>query len=201
MAIGCQRRGFGRAPGRHHRQRAADRLDREVFYRIPEILRQRRGGIEYELHFAEEAAAQFVIAAQCRYQHVEAAGHVQIHRWHHAAQIGQRRREQARRRLAAVDVQCAAVAQHQIEIVIGAEGVAPRQPVEDHQIASPIFEKRPGLRLGLLVRCQHALCIDDRLRRAGRTRGEQKFCNSVRCDGREGFCDRRCFRCRGDRSK
>ena len=194
MAIGRERRGFGRAPGRHHRQRAADGLDRELFQRIPEILRQRGAGIEGELHFAEEFSAQFVVAAQRRDQHVEAARHVEIDRRHHAAQIGERGREQPRRRLAAVDIERAAIAQHQIEIVVGAEGVAPRQPVEDHEIVAALVEERPGLRLGLLARGQHALGVDHGLRRAGRARGEQEFCDRVRRHRGKGFCDIRRFR-------
>jgi hypothetical protein len=153
-------------------------------------LRQRRAGIECEFHLNEEAAAQFLIIAQCGYQHVEAARHVEIHRRHHASQIGERGREQTRRRLAAVDIQRAAVAQHQVEIVVGAEGMAPRQPVEKNQVLSCTFEKRPCLRLGLLARSQHALGVDDRLRRACRARSEQKFRDGVRRDGREGSCDR-----------
>src|SRR6195256_1183526 len=82
-------------------------------------------GMEGEFHLIEETAAQFVVAAQGRDQHVETAWHVEIDRRHHAAQIGERRREQARRRLADVDIERAAIAQHQIEIVIGPEGMAP----------------------------------------------------------------------------
>ena len=146
----------------------ADGPDRKFFQRIPEVLRQRGTGIEGELHLAEEFPAQRLIASQRRDQHVKTARHVEIDRRHHAAQIGQRGREQSRRRLAAVDIERAAVAQHQIEIVVGAEGVAPRQPVEDDQILAAIFEERPGLRLGLLARGQHALGVDDGLWRAGR---------------------------------
>ena len=182
MAIGGERRGFGRAPGRHHRHRAADGLDREFFQRIPEILRQRSARVEGEFHLAEEFLAQLLIATQRRDQHVKTARHVEIDRRHHAAQIGQRGREQPGRRLAAVDIERAAVAQHQIEIVVGAEGVAPRQPVEDDQLLADIFEERPGLRLGLLARGQHALGVDHGLWRAGRARGEQEFCDRVRRD-------------------
>jgi len=49
--------------------------------------------------------------------------------------------------VAAVDISVPH-AQHKIEVVIGAEGMAPRQPVEDHQILRRVVEKRPGLRLG-----------------------------------------------------
>jgi hypothetical protein len=76
-------------PGRYHRQRAADGLDRELFQRIPEILRQRRAGIEREFDFAEKTAAQLVIAAQGCDQHVKTARHIEVHRRYHAAQIGQ----------------------------------------------------------------------------------------------------------------
>ena len=189
MAIGRERRRLGRAPGRHHRQRAADGRDRQLFQRVPEILRQRGAGIEGELHLAEEFPAQRVVAAQRRDQHVEAARHVEIDRRHHAAQIGQRRREQSRRRLAAVDIERAAVAQHQVEIVVGAEGVAPRQPVEDDELVADVVEKGPGLRLRLLARGQHALGVDHGLRRAGRARREQEFCDRVRRDRGERFFD------------
>ena len=39
----------------------------------------------------------------------------------------------ARHRLALVDIERAAIVEHQIEIVIAAEGVVPRQPVDQHR--------------------------------------------------------------------
>ena len=201
MTVGGEWRGLGGAPCRDHRHRAAGGLDRQLFQRLPQILRQRRAGVKGELHFAEKPAAQLLVVAQRRDQHVKAARHVEIHRRHYAAQVGERGCKQAGRGLAAVDIECAAIAQHQIEIVVGAEGMAPGQPVENNQIALRALQKRPGLRLGLLARRQHALGVDDRLRGSGRAGGEQEFCDGIRAERGEGLRDRIGFRGRCDVAK
>ena len=62
------------------------------------------------------------------------------------------------------------MAQHQIEIVVGAEGMVPRQPVEQHE--RRLCDKRPDLRELLLVCRQHAMRIDDALGQIGRAGSE-----------------------------
>ena len=70
--------------------------------------------------------------------------------------------------------------QHEIEIVVGAEGMAPRQPIEDD--GPLLVQERPQLCQGLLVGTQHAMRVDDAFGRAGRSRGEQDLGDRVGAD-------------------
>jgi hypothetical protein len=81
-----------------------------------------------------------------------------------------------------VDVERAAVKQRDVEIVVAAERVVPREPVDENDIL--LVQERPELREALLVRAQHAVRVDHALRFAGRPRREQDLRNRVRTDSR-----------------
>ncbi len=87
---------------------------------------------------------------------------------------------ETRRRLPGVDIHGAAVPQHHIDIVIAAERVVPRQPVDRHR--RMILEEGPDLRHALLVGTQHALGIDHTLWLPGGARRKQEFGDRVRPD-------------------
>ncbi len=115
-----------------------------------------------------------------RHQRLVALRHVEIDGRRDLAQIAHRLRHAQRRRVAVVDIKRAAVDQHHIEVVVAAEGVAPGQPVHHHRrLVGDEGEAGGDHRL---VRTQHAMGVDDGLRRAGRAGGEQEFRD---CSGRD----------------
>ena len=81
------------------------------------------------------------------------------------------------------------MAQHEIEIVVGAEGVVPRQPIEQHE--RRLIEERPDLRELLLVRGQHAVGVDDPLGQAGGAGREQELGDGIGTDRSGGLLQRR----------
>jgi hypothetical protein len=97
-----------------------------------------------------------------------------------AFQVRDRVGEQRRRRLALVDVERAAVAQHHVEVVVAPEGVVPGQPVDDHRRL--VVEEGPDLRDHLLVRTQHRLRVEHALRQIRRTGGEEDLRDGVGAD-------------------
>ena len=72
------------------------------------------------------------------------------------------------------------MAQHHGEVVVAAEGVIPRQPIDEGQRL--LGEERPHLQRLLLVRGQHAVRVDHALGQAGRAGGEENFRDRVRAD-------------------
>jgi hypothetical protein len=177
---GDHRARLGRAPRRGHRHLVAARLQRHRLEPAPQRVGQRRRGVEDEVELGEEARAQLGVTLERGQEHVEAARHVEIDRRRDLAQVGDGGGDAVGRRLAAVDVERAAVPQHHVEVVIAAEGVAPRQPVDGDRRLVRVGEKRPQLRDRLLVRAQHALRVDDALGLARRARGEQDLGDRVR---------------------
>ena len=151
---------------------------------LPAGLRQRGAGVEDHAQALEEAPRQRVVGFEQGQQHVAAARHVEVDRRLHLAQVAHRLLDQPGRRPALVDVQRAAVAQHHVQVVVAAEGVAPRQPVHQHRLL--VLEEAPGLRDHLLVGAQHAVGVDHHLRVAGRARGQQVLGMRVGRDGLEG---------------
>src|SRR5207248_11599733 len=68
-------------------------------------------------------------------------------------------------------VQRPAVEQHQVEVVVCAERVAPWQPVDEHRRL--IGQKRPDPLQDRLVGAQHPVCVDHSLGYATQTRSEE----------------------------
>ena len=189
MRGGGKRRRLGRAPGGRHRDAAPGRAQCDRFEPVPKILRQRGCGIEDELQPREEVFRQGLVVFEMRQQRAVARRDVEIDRGRDLAQIAHRLADQRGHRLAAVDVERPGVAEHEIEIVIAAEGVVPGQPVEQHELAG--FEKSPDLPQCLLVGGEHAVRIDDGLGRPGRAGREQKFGDCSRAGARHRGFDRR----------
>ena len=79
----------------------------------------------------------------------------------------------------------AAVPEHHAEIVVAAEGVVPRQPVDQH--LRPVLEEGPDDRVLLLVDGEHALRIDHALGGSGRTGSEKDLRYGPGSDAGEGF--------------
>ena len=127
------RRGFGRAEAGDEDDALAGGLDRKLLQFVAHVLRQARAGIEHDFEPAEEAFAQRGVAAQIRQQHLKALRHVEIDRRRDVAQIAHGRLDGARQRLAFVDIERAAIVEHHAEIVVAAEGVVPRRPVDQHR--------------------------------------------------------------------
>src|SRR5579862_1368725 len=94
-----------------------------------------------------------------RQEHVEAARHIEVNRRRELAQVLNRSVYGVWRGFAAVYIERAAVSQDHVEVVIAAERVAPREPIDDD--GRLVVEKRPELRDLLLIGAQHALRIDD----------------------------------------
>jgi hypothetical protein len=133
--------------------------------------------------------AQIGVVLEHRHQEVEAARHVEVHGRRYLAQVLRGEFRQAGRRLAVVDVQRAAVAQHQVEAEVAAEGMVPGQPVDDG--LHLVLEERPDLRQHLLVGAEHAVRVDHALGRARGARGEENFRHRVRREARERQLQRR----------
>ncbi len=139
-----RRRGLGRAPGRHEYRKPAGRRQRCGLDPLPQALRQRGAGIAQEIEIGEERARQRRIALEPVEHQGKAARHVEIKRRRDGAQILDRALDQSGHRLAVIDPQRAAIEQDEIEIVVAAEGVAPRQPVQHAPADGPRESARPG---------------------------------------------------------
>jgi hypothetical protein len=129
-----------------------------------------------------------IVGLQRPGQQFEALGHVEVDRGVKLAQIGQRAMEQRRRRLAIIDVQRTAVADHQTEGLVAAEGMTPGQPVEKYRI---LGEGWYAIGTHRQVAAHHALGVDHALGSAGRARGEQELLDRVRADPLARGIDRR----------
>ena len=79
----------------------------------------------------------------------------------------------------------AAIMDGDADVVVAAESVVPRQPIDEHRRL--IFEERQMRRDHRLVRAQHALRVDHALGHARRAGGEEEFRDRVgrgRANGR-----------------
>ena len=117
-------------------------------------------------------------------QGAETRRHVGIERGRDIPQVPRRVLDQARHGPARVDVERAAIGQHHVEHVVAAEGMVPRQPVDQHRRLVGV--EQPALPRLLLVGAEHALRVDHPLGHAGRARGEEILGHRVRADGGEG---------------
>ncbi len=136
MRRGRERRGFGRAPGRRHRDAVAGRADRNGFETLPQILRQRGAGVEDQPQLREERARESLIAFEMRQQRGVAGRHVEIDGGRDFAEVAHGLSDHGGQRTPAVDRKRAGVAQHHVEVVVAAERVVPRQPVDQASAAA-----------------------------------------------------------------
>src|SRR3989304_7530438 len=150
------------------------------------MIGQRACRIENQLQAAEETAAQYLLRAQRSYKQLKTPGHVEIDRGRNVAQIAHSLREQRRHGTTSVDIEGATVAEDEIEIVISAKCVIPRQPVDDDR--RRVFQEWPNLRPRLLIGAKHALRVDDPLGLTGRSRSEEQFSDRAVGDTRERAC-------------
>ena len=175
--VNGERRGLGGAEAGHDHDLFAAGLDGHVAQLVPEPLPQTGRRIEQQLHSAEEVSRSTRVAAQMRHQHLVEARHGEVGRARDLAQVAERGREERRRRLAFVDVERAAVVEHQAEVVVAAGGVVPRQPVADDRRL--VGQKRQHRADHLLVGAQHPLRVDHALRPSRRSRGEEHLGDRV----------------------
>ena len=119
--------------------------DGKLLQFVPGVLLQARAGIEQHLEAAEEVLAQLRIGTQIRQQRLKALRHVEIDGRRDLLEVADRRRNRAGQRLALVDVERAAIGQDEAEVVVAAERVVPRQPVDDHRRLVARRKRRPAL--------------------------------------------------------
>ena len=150
---------------------------RHRFEPLPQILRQRGAGVEDQPQLREERSRESLVAFEMRQQRGVAGRHVEIDRRRDFGEVAHGLADHRGQRTAAVDHQRAGVAQHHVEVVVAAEGVIPRQPVDQRERL--LGEERPHLQRLLLVRGQHAVGVDHALGQAGRAGGEQDFRDRV----------------------
>ena len=158
------------------------------FQRVPCRLAQRSAGIEQHLEAAEEVLPQRAVSAEMRDERIVALGHIEIDGGRDLAQIAHGLGEPGGGGVAFIDVERAAVGEHQVEVVIGAERMTPGKPIDHDRGVVP--HEAEARRQHRLVRAQHPLGIDHRLRRAGRTGGEQELGDGVRANCRMRAIDR-----------
>ena len=176
-----ERRGLGGAEAGQHRHAIAGFPDRKFVEAVPDKGRQRGAREEHRMQPGKEFLPQGGIVAQIGQQRFIALGHVEIDRRRNLLQIAHGLLDAAGHRLALVEIHRAAIVQRQPDIVIAAEGVIPRQPVDDDRRL--VLQERQRLAQHHLVGADHALGIDDRLWIAGRARRQQEFRDRVRADG------------------
>ncbi len=177
MAQGRHRRCLGRAEGRQDRNTFSAHTDRQCIKPLPQMRRQCRAGIEDDVELFEHVPRKRLVRFERRQNGVEAARHVVEQRRLDLAHVLERDLELSRHRLTGIDPHRAAMPHHLIEIKIGAEGVIPRQPVDDHR---RLFgEEWPRGVDGNAVGAHHALGVDNTLRHAGRTGRQQDLRNAV----------------------
>ena len=104
---------------------------------VPQVLWQ-RAGIE-DRSRSWKKRSRTVHGFQERQQHVKAARRVEVHCRRHIAQVATV--FSINPGMAChVDIETAAVAQYEVEVMVGAECVAPRQPIQDDR--RPVFDER-----------------------------------------------------------
>ncbi len=150
---------------------------------IPDALRQPGSGEKEQLDAREESLAQLGILLQCVDQLLPALGHSQVSGRRNFLEVAQGLGEALCGRLAVVQIERAAVVQHDTDVVTAAEGVVPGQPVDQH--GRLFAEHRERLQQHLLIGTQHALGSHHRLGQFGRARGEQKLGDGVGAAGQK----------------
>ena len=161
-----KRRGLRRAERGQENDALAGRLDRKLRQLVPGCLVQAGAGVEENLQPAEKIASQCLIGTKMRDKSLVALRNIEIDSGSNLTQIAYGLRHARWRRIAVVDVEGAAACQHHIEIVVTAEGVTPREPVDhDRWFVGDEGEAGGEHRL---VRAQHAVCVDDGLGAPGR---------------------------------
>src|SRR6185295_11359301 len=101
-------------------------LQREVVERVPYRLRQPRAGIKKHAHAAEKLVAQRRLALQITGQFLVAARHIEIDGGGNLAQVGRGFFELNWQWPAIVDIERAAVVEHESDVVIASKRVIPR---------------------------------------------------------------------------
>jgi hypothetical protein len=94
------------------RHLAPEHLEAQRLQPVPQGLGQRGRGVEQQVEAGEEALLQPGVGLQLVEQQGIAARHVEIDGGRHFLEVGHRAADQRRRRLALVDMEGAAVAQH-----------------------------------------------------------------------------------------
>ena len=158
----------------------ADRLLTQPLQRLAHMGRQRRAGVDEGLEVGEQALAQGLVGLDIRQQHLEALGDIVIDGRRHVLEVADGGFDRARQRPPLVDIVRAAGRQHEIEVVVAAEGVAPGQPVDQHRRDHMVA--RIDALQHRLVRGHHLLGVDDALRRSGRAGGEEELGDGVGAD-------------------
>ena len=150
---------------------------------VPGGLWQGRAGIKHHAQPGEKALCLGQVRLQQRQQHVQPTRHVEVQRGLHFTQVAQGFFDRPGGRPALINHQRAAVAQHQVEVVVAAKSVAPGQPVHQHRFF--VVQKAPGLANHLLVGAQHAVAVDHHFGVAGGAGCQQVFGMGVGGDQRK----------------
>ena len=127
------------------------------------------------------------IATQMGDKFLIAFRHVEIDRGGNVAQVFHRAGDAGGRGCAVIDVERAAIIDDEADIVVAAEGVVPRQPIDDHR--RRVLHEAQRFEDHLLVRAQHALGVDHAFRQSGGAGGEQEFRNRRSPDPRMRLID------------
>jgi hypothetical protein len=150
---------------------------RQLLQPVPQLLGQRRGGEEPEPEAVEEGPGELGVLLQQRQQRGVAGRHVEVHRRPDVEEVARGPADERRRGAPVVDPEAATPGEHQVHVVVAAEGVAPRQPVQQHRRLD--VEERPDLAQLLLVGREHAVGVDHTLRRSGGAGGEEDLRDAV----------------------
>src|SRR5678816_2303481 len=148
---------LGQPPRGDHRHLSAQRLLCEASQRIPDALWKACRRVEDQTEPAEEFLAQIAIGTESRREKIVGARHVEDDRRRHIAQVLEAPLELAHDGTAAIDIEGAAVTDRQSEVVVPAGRMVRRQPIDQD---GWLFEERPELANGVLVRAQYALRVD-----------------------------------------
>ena len=177
---------LGRAIHGGDRDALAGLGDGEGLEPIIEIVRQGRAAIADIAQLPEERGAQGVILLHRVGEHGERDRRGAVDCRRHLGEVADRGLEQARKRLALIDVEGAAAMQAGVEVHVGAGNVVPRQPVEgDRDLV------RIGVRIATLVadtllsgdhRAHHTLRLRHGLGHAGRAGCEEILGHGLRSD-------------------
>ena len=118
-----------------------------------------------------------LVGAQVRHEAFESAGHVEKERGRDFPQIADRFFERAGHGTAVVDVERAAVVDGEADIVIAAESVIPRGPIDEDRRF--VDEERQAVGDHLLIAAPHSLRVDHALRHPGRAGSEKEFDDGI----------------------
>ncbi|RMV36877.1 hypothetical protein ALP13_02184 [Pseudomonas syringae pv. maculicola] len=192
---GAGRCGLGHAQPGHHANALATVLLGHPVEAVPDTLRQTGCGEEEQLHAREESLTQLGVLLQRVDQLFPAFGHGQVGCRRDFLEVAQGFGKALNSRFAIVEIERAAVVEHDTEVMTAAEGMIPRQPVHQHRRL--FAEHREGLQQHLLIGTQHTLSGNHCFGQFGRARGEKKLGNAVRPAGHErsvGFAAARLFK-------